>query len=334
MKNKYKKKNILIKIAYSKSIGSGHFYRCIFLAKELLNQKVNVFICFNKNFTIKEKNIIKKQKINYLDQNKNFSNLIKIIKKKNIQNLLIDDPTFSYKNQLMIKKHVRNLILYQDIPSKNYCDVIINHNLIVNGKKIYKSISMPGTKFFLGLKNFFLINNKLKYLKKKDEVLIFFGGFANSSLIKKTLKIVSDKLFKGFKFNLIIGNLSNPNLIKSSNKNINIIKSTKQSQFHKKISLSKFILCSGGTTLIEAIIFKTFPIVIQTALNQKYNISYLKNKKKIILLGNKNFKSIMLYKILKKKLLESKFKLNYSRIKYFPKKNNKTLSNKLYELLN
>ena len=66
--------------------------------------------------------------------------------------------------------------------------------------------------------------------------------------------------------------------MKKYKKNIKIFKTMDQDEFHKHISESRFIICSGGTTLLEAIVLKTFPIVLQTATNQKYNVTYLKIK--------------------------------------------------------
>ena len=106
-----------------------------------------------------------------------------------------------------------------------------------------------------------------------------------------------------------------------------------QNKFHKYISESRYIICSGGTTLLEAIVLKTFPIVLQTAKNQKYNITYLKNKNIISFLGSKNFKKKNMTNILINKLLKNKNEKNLILAQNRHKSYVDALPNKVYELL-
>ena len=153
---KIDKKKILIKLAYSKSIGTGHFYRCIYLAKMLTKKNVKVYICDNRNFKKFEKNLFKQNKIIFLKNTNSFKDIKKTLVNKKIPNLLVDDPEFSLSFQKKISLFVSRLFIYQDLIKKNHCDILINHNLILNGKNKYKKISKKNTKFLLGIKNFFL----------------------------------------------------------------------------------------------------------------------------------------------------------------------------------
>ena len=331
MKNKNQK--LLIKIAFSKRIGTGHFYRCIFLAKELLKKKIQIFICYNKYFSKSQIKIIKQNKFIYLSELKNFNNIKQKIKDLNITNVMIDDPCVLFKEQKKYKKILKNLILYQDIPKRNFCDIIINHNLISNSKSKYKRISEPKTNFLLGLDNFFLRKTNYKIVKKKRRVIIFFGGTANYNIINKTLNVISNEIFNKYIFYVVIGSFTTISKMKKYKRNIQIIKSMDQNKFHNYISESKFIICSGGTTLLEAIIFKTFPIVVQTAINQKYNITYLKNKNLISFLGSKNFKKKNMTNVLINKLLKSKNETSINLEQNRHKSYVDALPNKVYELL-
>tara|TARA_B100000963_G_scaffold1809_3_gene1389 strand:- start:31801 stop:32811 length:1011 start_codon:yes stop_codon:yes gene_type:complete len=334
---KKSKKKILIKLAYSKSIGTGHFYRCIYLAKKLIKRKVEVYICKNKNFKKFEKNLLKQNKIIYLNKTKSIQDIKKFLVYYNIQNLLVDDPEFSFSLQKKIYKFVKNFFVYQDIPNKNYCDVLINHNLIADGKKKYKNISKKNTRFLLGINNFFLEENIKNIKKTNTKILVFFGGVAKTKLIKKVLEVLSNNKLKNYKFHFIIGKLSrvNSSIIKTyKSKRIKISYSIKQKKFHKLIKKSKFIICSGGTTLMEAIIFRTFPFVIQTANNQKYNISNLKKKRRIIYIGKQNFKKNFLISNLISILSKHNIKLKYKYKKKINMNFVNSLSNKVYECLN
>lgn len=330
MKNKNQK--LFIKIGFSKRIGTGHFYRSIFLAKELLKKKIQIFICYNKHFNKRQIKIIKENKFIYLSNLKNFNYIKEKIKDLNITNVLIDDPFILFKEQKKYKKIVKKLILYQDIPKKNFCDIIINHNLISNSNHRYRQISEPKTIFLLGLDNFFLKKNQ-KIIKKKRKVIIFFGGTTNFNIISKTLNVISNDIFNKYTFNVVIGGLTTISKMKKYKKNIKIFKTMNQSEFHKNISESRFIICSGGTTLLEALVLKTFPIVLQTATNQKYNVNYLKNKNFISFLGSKNFTKKSMTNILRNKLLKSKSEKNLILSQNKHKSSVDALSNKVYELL-
>ena len=331
MNNKNQK--LFIKIAFSKRIGTGHFYRSIFLAKELLKKKIQIFICYNKYFNKSQIKVIKENKFIYLGNLKNFNHIKQKIKDLNITNILIDDPSILFKEQKKYKKIAKNLILYQDIPKRNFCDIVINHNLISNSKYKYKQISEPKTDFLLGLDNFFLKKRNHKIVKKNKRVIVFFGGTTNLNIINKTLNVISNEIFNKYIFIVVIGGLTKISKMKKYKKNIKILKSMDQNKFHKYISESRYIICSGGTTLLEAIVLKTFPIVLQTAKNQKYNITYLKNKNIISFLGSKNFKKKNMTNILINKLLKNKNEKNLILAQNRHKSYVDDLPNKVYEFL-
>ncbi len=85
---------------------------------------------------------------------------------------------------------------------------------------------------------------------------------------------------------------------------------------------------------MEAIIFRTFPFVIQTANNQKYNISNLKKKRRIIYIGKQNFKKNFLISNLISILSKHNIKLKYKYKKKINMNFVNSLSNKVYECLN
>lgn len=69
--------------------------------------------------------------------------------KHNYQALVIDDPTTTFEYQKKLKDFFNNVILFQDIPKKNFCDILVNHNIILNSKKKYQKLSKKKLDFYL-----------------------------------------------------------------------------------------------------------------------------------------------------------------------------------------
>jgi len=159
--------NVAFKIAISQRIGSGHFYRSLQFAKKLLKKNIKVFFLFEYNFkNINLKNVLKKNNIEYkILKKKNLLSLKKFIKNRKIQTLILDDPLIFFKDQKKLYQIVKKLIVFQDIPKKNYCHILINYNYIKNIKKKYRKLSKKNTKFFLGTK-YFIFDKSIK--KKKN----------------------------------------------------------------------------------------------------------------------------------------------------------------------
>ena len=61
---------------------------------------------------------------------------------------MIDDPNIEYKKQQKYFKIVKKLIIYQDIPNKNFCSLIINHNFIPDAKKYIVEFQKKKLNFF------------------------------------------------------------------------------------------------------------------------------------------------------------------------------------------
>lgn len=330
---KKNKPKILIQIGYSKKIGTGHFYRILNIINAFSKKKVQIFVCGNVNFKIDEQKKIEKSGGIYLKKVKNFSQIRKFILNYGILNFLVDDPNLSINLQKKYKQLVKNLILYQDIPKKNFCNTLINHNLINNNFLIYKKLSNKKTKHLIGFKYFFF-NKKINITKKLDNnILIFFGGATNSQILNKTLKVIKKDKYNNFNFYFIIGSFSKFNFQKYKKKNIKILESLDQKIFYNFLSRAKYIICSGGTTLLESVVLNVYPFVVKTSENQKNNIFSLRKKNMISYIGNINFKIKDLTQKLDKKIFSSKEDINSNK-KYFQREHKSNmLIEKIYQCL-
>jgi UDP-2,4-diacetamido-2,4,6-trideoxy-beta-L-altropyranose hydrolase len=316
-------KSLAFKVALSKKIGSGHFYRCSRLAKALKKKNVKTYIFLKENMKrYSDLNIDKS-----FDEIKIFRNSIseiKFLKKNNIKNYLIDDPNISLKYQSNSKRVIKNLIIYQDIPKKNYSDIIINHNNIDKGEIKYKKLSIKNTKHFIGPKYYFFPFTKKKIKIKREKIItIFLGGNTPIVYLKKILEILNKLNFKNYKIEIIKG-IFNKDIIflkkKFFNLNIKNINQSNQIFFINRLSKSKIFISAGGSTLIESIYLNTPVITICRTKNQENNCKNFSKNKLIYNLGKK-VNDTQLCKFLKILILNKKSYLDaQARMEKYKKK--------------
>ena len=329
-----KLKKVIFKIGFSKKIGTGHLSRSLRVTEYLKQKGIAVYLSVDKKFDKKKINELKKsnpfQKIlNFkkFEEEKNF------FLKNKIDNLFIDDPKFKFKLQLKFAKFVKNIILYQDIPEKNYCNILINHNLINSALNKYKKISNNNTKFFLGPEYFNFNRSEFKPYKPSKDITIFFGGLSNHVLIQNVLRDIMESYKKDFKINCFLG-IYNKQIttLKKKYKTINFYKSDNQQFFINKLSKSYFFIGAGGTTLFESLSLAIPSIIFCTAKNQLNNCNNLNNLNKILYIKKyeNNFK-LAYQKLISNKKFYNLYKKRL--INYSSKISSKKLNDKLFKNL-
>ena len=163
-----------MKIAFnfdlSKKIGSGHFYRCLALGKNLKKKGVKVYFLIQGKIESKILKEIKKSNffIKYLKK-KNIGEIINYLIIHDIRSLVIDKPNSNINIQKKLKTKIKLLIVIQDIPKHNYCDILLNQNYLTYTKKKYKKLSRKNTKLLL-------IPLKDDYYGYSDNALTFFDS--------------------------------------------------------------------------------------------------------------------------------------------------------------
>jgi UDP-2,4-diacetamido-2,4,6-trideoxy-beta-L-altropyranose hydrolase len=187
-------------------IGSGHFYRCLAIAKELKkNNKKVIFIVNDKSNLL----VHPSEKIPYVIlQGKNEKDKINECKEllQNIKNLIIDLPTQNEIYSKNLKNY--NTILFDDLGRKSvYSKFVFNGQIVKMFHKYSKS--QKNISLFLGPKYLILRNGFLKQrskvsLRKNNikKILLTFGGGDYNNYSRKILKGL---LEKNYNLTIILG---------------------------------------------------------------------------------------------------------------------------------
>lgn len=196
---------ILIRTNLNKSIGLGHYYRMLRLAKELvlLNKKVLFVIDKpNKEFESTEfhhEYIYKR--FSYKNDKDDSNKIKKLIKKFKINTVIVDDYRLTNRWEKNIRSKKIKLIVVDDFVFKKHnCDYYINYKLLSDDQKnqIKKRLS-KNTKLLLGPK-YSIINKNLKPFKnfKILNITFYAGGGGDPrvflSIIKKLCKLKKIKI--------------------------------------------------------------------------------------------------------------------------------------------
>lgn len=235
------------------NIGSGHFYRCLAVAKELKknNKKIIFLVSNNSNLSshLSEKipyYILKgKSEREKITNAKELFELIRV--------LIVDLPTQNEFYSKFLKNQLT--VLFDDLGKKT-----VNSELVFNGQ-IEKSFhhyssSKKQTRYFLGgkymilRKGFFQQRLKTNLQKNKlKKILLTFGGGDPNNFSKKILKGLPKN---NFDYTLIVGPTYSKkmriNFLQKFSKLI--IKSNVQNP-EKLFSKQDLVICTVGITVYE-----------------------------------------------------------------------------------
>lgn len=304
---------------FEKSLGSGHFWRCLNLAKKMKkagrefyffsNIKDKSFLALLKKNNFKYTEILEKKRGRFIKE------LIKKIEYLKIKNLIIDSYKIGYFDEKKIKTVIKKLIVIDDhVNKKHFCDLFINNNFLSSeSKKKIKKIN-PKTELAIG-HNYNIVNNnkdkKKLYFKKSNNIkniFVFFGSSDNTNETSKVLRVVG--FFPSIKFHIIVGNF-NKNIqkfkkIQKIEKNTKFYFNLKNDKIINLIKKSELAIGAGGVNMIERLYFNLPSFIICVADNQKKATEYLKNQKTIIYLGNSSNVSTKIISNNLKNLIEHK----------------------------
>ena len=328
-------------LSFEKSLGGGHFWRCLNLAKKMKKSGREFYFFSN----IKDKSflaLLKKNNFRYIEifekkKEKFIKELTQKIEYLKIKNLIIDSYKIDYFDEKKIKTVTKKLIVIDDYVNKrHYCDLFINNNFLSSeSKKIIKKKN-PRTELAIGHNYNIISNNKTKkklYLKKSKNIkniFVFFGSSDNTEETSKVLKIVS--FFPSIKFHIIVGNFNKNNQkfrkIQTIKKNTKFYFNLDNEKIINLIKKSELAIGAGGVNMIERLYFNLPSFIICVADNQKNATEYLKNQNSIIHLGkSRNVSSKKIsdnlenlikhkkrFKILQKNTLKVSLNLNSSNL--------------------
>ena len=299
--------------AANEKIGYGHLIRQSLISSKLKKEKI-------KNFLLLDDiplNFVKKNKLFHLS---NFHILDILSNHKSKDNILIiiDRYSLTLNLQKKLKNKKIKTIIYDNIKivSSKFIlsDVIINIDPII--KKInYKKRSLyKNAKILTGLK-YALVKQvtKTNRINKKYHFLVVLGGGDNLKILKKLIREF-EKNYKNKTFLIILGFKNDKIKIKKNTINNYIIRNNVKN-LETLMQNSEKILCSGGTVLLESMIYKISRNVIITADNQKSIVEYFFNKKLIDNYTQDHSKKD--YKNFVENLSKKNFKINNLSQNYF-----------------
>jgi spore coat polysaccharide biosynthesis predicted glycosyltransferase SpsG len=301
--------------------GLGHINRCYKYARFIKNKKI-IFLV-KKN--IDKKLINRKYKHIYYD-NLHFG--LKKLRVKNTNNCIILD---TYNNKLYknynLRNYASNIISILDYKDKNCADIIIDHTYLRNEKFHYNSNF--NQKFYVGHKYFPASENltsKIQFIKKKI-ILIDFGSVKNFLLIVNALKFIKKNEFlKKYKIIIINKYFYEKNKKVKFKKNIQIYRFIKN--INKIYEKTFFSFGGCGISLYEKSFYKIPTIAKLVADNQKYNFKHFAIKKNILL-----YDEIINKKFSKKNFIRKIEIIRRNLKKNFKKKKNEIFIKKIFNIV-
>jgi UDP-2,4-diacetamido-2,4,6-trideoxy-beta-L-altropyranose hydrolase len=196
-----------IRIDLGGKVGSGHFFRCLGIAKELKKLGFNVIFLINNETEIKSHldskipyHVLKsKREMDKIDECKEVC--------KKISNLIIDLPL---KNELYSKKlgESNQTIIIDDLGNKEIFSKFLFNGSIVDEYQNYK-IKKKNTKYFHGPR-YMILRNEFGVARKKinrpkhkiKKILLTFGGTDEKNILKKIIPFFIEK---NFQISLVLG---------------------------------------------------------------------------------------------------------------------------------
>jgi spore coat polysaccharide biosynthesis predicted glycosyltransferase SpsG len=307
-------------------IGSGHIYRCLSLAKNLVSKNIVkkkevIFLTRNDEGYTFGKKILKNSGFNYkLIYIRKFNSKLEseyILKFS--PNLVILDRLKTNISFIKKLKKKSKIITFDDYGSgKNECDLAIN--------AIFSDVPKSNN-LVRGYKYLILNIKKIKVnrsFSKIKNVFVSFGGHDKRNFLNFFLDNL-DFFDKKINFKIIINSVS-----------YNKIKKELNEQYKKKIfrNISFFVsprnynniflncdlaICSGGLTLFEACALGVPTIALPQNKHQQKNIKRLL-KNKSVMIGTKEFQKDRNYfnfiarKVIKNKKLRKKLSYNSKKL--------------------
>ena len=302
--------NIAFRVEASYEVGTGHIYRCLNLAETFNNSSNQIyFICKKVNIFFKKKiensGFLLKKINNCKNLDDDFEITKKILTNIEIDLLIIDNYNIKYSWENKISRSVKKILVIDDLFEKHYCNYLLNYSFKKYSKKLLGNINcklLTGTKYtVLNNAEKFKVKNK-KNLETKN-LFIFFGGTDGKNITTKIIRILKNDEFQHLNIHLVLG-IFNKNKIKIKKTlklNYNIKLYSNLGNLNYLLNKSDTAIVSGGTVLLEAIAAGLKILVINQSSNQSYNSIYLKKKKYLRILKDRDINKNKLLKFILKK---------------------------------
>lgn len=243
-----------IRVDMGNKIGSGHFFRCLAIAKQLKKKKKNiVFIVKDKKNLLLH---LKEKFPFYQLNNKSLRMQVVECKKllKNMNMMIIDLPSHSELYASALSKIGKTTIIDDLGNKKANCDLLINGTIVKKFQKYYKTNEFTeiciGTKYLVLREDFYKNKNKFKVSKSIKKILLIYGGNDGE---KFTYTVSEFLRKKGYFVTILLG----PTYLKN-NKVLALVKKHKNLKIKINVqNMSKLfiqhdlVICFVGITVYE-----------------------------------------------------------------------------------
>jgi len=292
-------KKILFRVDASIPMGSGHFMRCMTLAKELKARDVDVhFACrhlpdsysvylLNSQIHLyKIKNSVSESitsstntYLNWLgvSQETDANDTINLVGHINWDWIIVDHYALNIEWESKLKPLTKRLMTIDDLHDRAHlCDLLLNQNYYEPDNSIYKDNIPSNCKLLLG-PNYALLRNEFLEQRKRvnrdyfkiSRILVFMGGVDHENYTGIALDSLLN-LSQDYKVDVVIGDLHpNRKEIESTcknNTNFNCIVQT--SNMAQLMALADFSIGAGGSATWERCCLGLPSMLVAFAENQ------------------------------------------------------------------
>ena len=276
-----KLKTILFRCDQNEFSGSGHFSRCLNLARHL--KKSFFEVSFLGNYSEFSISLFKEYNIEYKEVEEKKFEKSHAFYLKNYQYVVFDSYFINQRYINEISSLSVKTIFIDDVCLLDFSTIDLVINFRFDADKLFKYNSKYkalGKNYFIYKPEFLLVRQNRKNVKKIKKVLLFLGGMDQSKdlieLIIKSIKEINSKI--------LISVISNEqNLLLP---NVEILPQT--FNIEKYLNTTDFVINGGGLIKYECV-FCTIPsATISATVLQKNDTEILESKGLIYNLGSTN----------------------------------------------
>lgn len=289
--------NILFRADASVQIGSGHVMRCLTLATALAPYASCEFICRAEAGHLAE--VIRQHGFNVqllpadtlLQQQQDAQQTLSFLS-KHYDLLIIDHYQLAAEYEALLRTHCRHIMVIDDLANRSHnCDILLDQNLYPNTAQRYQHLipahcqQLLGPKYALLRDEFYQASTSTK---KKNHLLVFFGGADADNLTSQVLIALQQLKFSDLTVDIVIG-ASNPHkeqITQLCQQQPNTKLHIQCNYMAKLMQEAKLMIGAGGSTHWERCYSGLPALVITVAENQRETTHYLANLGACVWLGD------------------------------------------------
>lgn len=308
--------NVFIRVDVAKHIGTGHFQRCLTLAKEFRSRGNHVVFFlrdYNDGLTteflgsefhieiigysvIPNKELLVEDDWLVVSEQQDAIDFMVAIKNLSINPdlIVIDHYSLSGIWQKSITNNLDvKLLVIDDLANRKHdCDILVDQNYYRNYERRYSGLVPQECALLLGPSYTILRTEFLELRKEQDKiaqniVLVNFGGVGNKAVWDKFIPALQETSNK-YQYYVVTGKLSQSDFSdihqKLTKYGIECCEQT--TEMAKLMSHSVYSIGACGSTVWERFCLGVNSALIDLADNQKELISYLSDQELIDYLGN------------------------------------------------